>query len=149
MSTTAEATHVLNDLIHICLDGEKGFAAAAEKVSDSSLKLELMDYSMQRRDFAADLQSMVASAGEDPTNSGDVAGGLHRAWINVKSLFTSDDRYSILAECERGEDSAVAEYRKAVESDLPTDYAQLVQSQASAVKRTHDRIKALRDAAKK
>ncbi len=149
MAVATETNHVLNDLIHICLDGEKGFAAAAEHVTDSSLKLELMDYSMQRRDFAANLQGLVANSGEKPSNSGDVSAGLHRAWINVKSLFTSNDRYAVLAECERGEDSAMAAFKQAMESDLPSDYMQLVQSQASAVKRTHDRVKALRDATRR
>lgn len=149
MAVITETNSILNDLIQICLDGEKGFAAAAEHVTDSSLKLELMDYSMQRRDFASNLQSLVAASGEKPSNSGDISAGLHRAWIDVKSLFTSNDRHAVLAECERGEDSAVAAYRKAIDSELSSDYLQLVQSQASAVERTHDRIKALRDAAKK
>jgi len=149
MSTATDTTSVLNDLVQICLDGEKGFKEAAEHVKDSSLKLELMDYSMQRRDFASDLQAIIATSGEEPSHHGDVTGALHRAWIDVKSAFSSDDRLAVLSECERGEDAAVEAYRKALTSGLSSDAAQLVQSQATAVKRTHDRIKALRDAAKK
>jgi uncharacterized protein (TIGR02284 family) len=147
MSVATETTSTLNDLIQICLDGEKGFAEAADHVKDASLKRELMEYSTQRRDFAADLQSVVAGKGGEPSTHGDASAGLHRAWINVKAVFTSNDRHAVLAECERGEDSAVAAYKKAQSSGMVSDAAQLVQSQASAVKRTHDRIKALRDAA--
>jgi len=149
MSAVTETNSTLNDLVQICLDGEKGFAEAAEHVVDSSLKLELMDYSMQRKDFASDLKALVSSTGEEPSHSGDLSAGLHRAWIDVKALFTSNDRHAVLAECERGEDAAVEAYRNAMASGLPSDYSQLIQSQFAAVKRTHDRIKALRDAAKK
>src|SRR5687768_1950152 len=101
MAVTTEVNSTLNDLIQICIDGEKGFAEAAEHVEDPSLKLELSDYSMQRHDFAADLQSLVSASGEEPSHHGDTAGGLHRAWMNVKTKFTSNDRAAILAECER------------------------------------------------
>lgn len=148
MSVTTEVASTLNDLIQICCDGEKGFAEAAEHVDDASLKLELTDYSLQRHDFAADLQSLVTATGEEPVNHGDMAGALHRAWIDLKTKFASNDRAAILAECERGEDAAVKAYEQALDKGLPVDYSQLVQSQYIAVKRTHDRIKALRDAAK-
>jgi len=148
MSTTTEMTSTLNDLVQICLDGEKGFAEAASRVNDSSLKLELMDYSKQRRDFAADLKAVVARSGDEPSHSGDVSAALHRVWIDVKAAFTGNDRHAVLAECERGEDAAVKAYEDAIGHGLSSDVGQLVQSQASAVKRTHDRIKALRDAAK-
>jgi len=149
MSTATETSSTLNDLVQICLDGEKGFKEAAEHVADSSLKLELMDYSMQRRDFAADLQALVSRSGEEPSHSGDISAGLHRVWIDVKAAFTGHDRHAVLAECERGEDAAVEAYKTALSHGLSSDIAQLIQSQANAVKRTHDRIKALRDAAKK
>src|SRR5262245_20500965 len=125
MSVTTEVTSTLNDLIQICCDGEKGFAEAAEHVDDASLKLELTDYSLQRHDFAADLQSLVLASGEEPANHGDVAGALHRAWIDLKTKFSSNDRAAILAECERGEDAAVKAYEEAMEKGLPVDYSQL------------------------
>ncbi len=149
MPTATETSSTLNDLVQICLDGEKGFAEAASRTTDASLKNELTDYSKQRRDFATDLKSLVARNGDKPSESGDLSAGLHRAWIDVKAVFTGNDRHAILAECERGEDYAVAAYKHGQDSGLSSDVLQLVESQAVAVKRTHDRIKALRDAAKK
>ena len=50
--------------------------------------------------------------------SGSAAGALHRGWINLKSALTSGDDHAILAECERGEDSAVEEVSKALDNGL-------------------------------
>ena len=56
---------------------------------------------------------------------------------------------SSLPECERGEDSAVEEYKNPVEDDLPTPLREIVSRQYAEIKDAHDRIKNLRDAAKK
>ena len=50
-----------------------------------------------------------------------------------------------LEECERGEDAAVARYRKALKADLPADVRAAIQQQAEGAKRNHDQIKRLRD----
>ncbi len=77
------------------------------------------------------------------------AGALHRTWINLKSAISSQDDHAILAECERGEDSAVNEYKKAMnEVDLPSNIRTVVNRQYSEVQAAHDRVRDLRDAAK-
>ena len=75
---------------------------------------------------------------------------MHRAWINLKAAITSQDEHAILAECERGEDSAVSEYKKAMEEkDLSAPVRDTISRQYSEVKSAHDRIRELRDATKK
>lgn len=142
---TSSITEVLNDLIQTCIDGQKGFQTAAEAIDDPSLKAELQGYSDQRGEFAADLQNLVAAVGEAPRDSGSVTGALHRGWLNLRDAVSSRDTYAILAECERGEDSAVAEYRKATQADLPPEFTRVIDNQYAVVMSTHDRVKALRD----
>jgi uncharacterized protein (TIGR02284 family) len=75
---------------------------------------------------------------------------MHRAWINLKSAITSQDDHAILAECERGEDSAVSEFKKAMEEEeLSAPIREIVSRQYADLKRAHDRIRELGDAAKK
>jgi uncharacterized protein (TIGR02284 family) len=68
----------------------------------------------------------------------------------MKSAVTSRDDHAILSECERGEDSAVAEYKKAMEDDsrLSAPIREIVSRQYTEVKAAHDQVKALRDASK-
>ena len=74
-----------------------------------------------------------------------MSGAMHRAWINIKGAVTNRDRHAILAEAERGEDSAVASYQDALEKDLPAPVRDLVSRQQSEVKAAHDKIRTLRD----
>jgi uncharacterized protein (TIGR02284 family) len=140
---------VLNNLIETLKDGQEGFKQAAESVSDPKLKSLFRDYSEQRSRFATALQSEVRRHGEtDPETSSSATGTLHRGWINLKSAITGGDEHAILAECERGEDSAVEEYKKALDDGLSPSAQELVSHQFAEIKAAHDRIRSLRDAAK-
>lgn len=138
---------ILNDLIQTLKDGQEGFRAAAADVESTDLKTLFGKYSLQRSKFAGELQSMARSlGGNDPETAGSVAGALHRGWINIKAALSSKDEHAILAECERGEDSAVAEYRKALDADgLPADVLETLRAQSVEVQEAHDCIRDLRD----
>ncbi len=139
---------ILNDLIETLKDGQEGFRAAAEDVTAADLKTLFNEFSLQRSKFAGELQALAHSLGaEDPGQTGSVAGALHRGWVNLKAALSSKDEHTILAECERGEDSAVAAYRKALESaKLPANVLETVRTQFAAVQAAHDRVRNLRDA---
>src|SRR5881392_1046395 len=140
---------VLNNLIETLKDGQEGFKQAAESVSDPKLKSLFRDYSEQRSRFASALQSEARRHGEtEPETSSSATGALHRGWINLKSAITGGDEHAILAECERGEDSAVEKYKKALENGLTPSAQELVSRQFAEIKAAHDRIKSLRDAGK-
>jgi uncharacterized protein (TIGR02284 family) len=140
---------VIDSLIETLKDGQEGFKQAAEGVNDPKLKSLFLDYSQQRSRFAAALQSEARRQGEnEPETSSSAAGALHRGWINLKSAITGGDEHTILAECERGEDSAVEEYKKALENGLTPAAQELVSRQFAEIKAAHDRIKSLRDATK-
>jgi len=150
MSQQKEIISTINGLIETLKDGQKGFKEASEAVKDSQLKSLFSEFSLQRSKFAGELQNEAISLGDhNPEDSGSTAGAMHRTWIDLKAAITSQDDHAILAECERGEDSAVAEYKKAMEEkELSAPIRETISRQYADVKSAHDRIKALRDAAK-
>lgn len=135
----------LNGLIETCKDGQEGFQEAAEGVADHDLKQLFYECSQQRAEFSGELQSLVRSLGGEPETASSFAGALHRGWINIKSAVTGSDDKAILNECERGEDSAKANYKAALELDLPANVAEVVQKQYAAIQSVHDNVKSLRD----
>ena len=150
MAQQKEAISTINNLIETLKDGEKGFKEAADAVKDPQLKSLFQEYSQQRHRFATELQTQAQSLGEsEPKKASSAAGAMHRAWINLKSAVTSGDDKAILSECERGEDSAVHEYEEAMQDGFSGPVRDLVSRQFSEIKSAHDRVKHLRDAAKK
>jgi uncharacterized protein (TIGR02284 family) len=149
MKEKREIISVLDELIETLKDGQQGFRQAAESVSDPKLKSLFRDYSDQRSRFVTALQTEARRFGEkEPDNDSSAAGALHRGWINLKSTVTGGDEHAILAECERGEDSAVEEFQKAVQDELPPALQEVVLRQYGEIKAAHDRIRDLRDAVK-
>ena len=140
---------VIDNLIETLKDGQEGFKQAAESVRNPAMKALFSDYSDQRSRFATVLQSEARRQGEtEPETTSSATGALHRGWINLKSAITGGDEHAILAECERGEDSAVEEYKKALDDDLSPAARELVSLQFAEIKAAHDRIRSLRDATK-
>jgi uncharacterized protein (TIGR02284 family) len=149
MKENKEIISVLDELIETLKDGQEGYKQAAEGVNDPKLKSLFRDYSDQRSRFVSALQSESRKFGEDkPEDHSSASGALHRGWIDLKSAVTGRDEHAILAECERGEDSAVEEFQKAVEDGLPPMLQEIVSRQYAEIKAAHDRIRDLRDAFK-
>lgn len=137
----------LNTVIETLKDGEHGFRAAGEDVEKPELRALFSEFSSQRASFAAELQRLARSYGEDtPETRGSTAGALHRGWINLKSAVAKRNAHAILEECERGEDSAVEVYEKALaEEELSPEVRNTLSTQFTAVKAAHDQIRDLRD----
>jgi uncharacterized protein (TIGR02284 family) len=145
MTTTTSIASTLNTLIEICKDGQDGFRSAAENVRNTDFKLLFSDLAMQRQYFAGELKRLVRNLGEKAETKGSLSAAFHRGYMNLKVAITTGADSAILAECEHGEDAAVAEYCHALEhNDLPIGVRSVLQQQAMGVKAAHDRVHDLR-----
>jgi uncharacterized protein (TIGR02284 family) len=144
---TAEA---LNDLIRINNDRIKGYEKAADetKAKDTDLQAIFGQMAAESRSYVNDLKEYVNVSVAEPATDTTTSGKIYRAWMDVKATFTGKDRKAILASCEYGEDAAQKAYETALSSDaeLPVDIRQLIMDQKGSLKRSHDRIKQMRDA---
>ena len=143
MSTNV--TSVLNELVETSKDGERGFRKAAEDAHDAQLKTLFVSRAEDCSRGARELQDVVQRLGGKPETGGTVSGALHRGWTDVKSAVAGRTDYSILADCEKGEDVAKKHYHDALEKDLPADVRIVVEKQFQGVLQNHDRIRHLRD----
>jgi uncharacterized protein (TIGR02284 family) len=151
METTEKKIDVINDLIEINNDRVAGFEKVLADIDDENIDLKdiFQSYALQSRKFSQELTAFSALRGADTEMGNSVSGTLHRAWIDVKSLFGGSDRESILNEAERGEDAIKKAYQVALnEGALNGDALQTVTAQAQEIYEAHDRIKALRDVAR-
>lgn len=140
-----EIISTLNDLIETSKDGEEGFRTCADDVSDPQLKTFFSNRAQSCAAAAVELQDLVRAYGGDPETSGGLGGALHRRWVDIKALLTGKDVKAVLRECERGEDFAVASYRRALERNLPAEIRGVVERQYQGVMQNHDQVRSLRD----
>lgn len=140
-----KAVDVLNDLIEYCKDGQKGYQTAAEDVKNTRLKSVFTDFANQRAEFAGELKEQVRMLGADPEKSGNLAGTLHRGWIDIKSVLSSGDEEAILKECARGDSAAEAKYDEALKADLPMSVRDVVKKQHDAIRSARNQIRSMKD----
>ncbi|SFP88648.1 conserved hypothetical protein [Variovorax sp. PDC80] len=141
-----DVVDVINDLLETSRDGEYGFRVCAEEIDDAQLKRVFAARAVECADAAAQLVRVVESYGGQPAAGGTASGAMHRGWVHVKGAVGANSKLSILEECERGEDTAVARYRKALKQMLPAGVREIVATQARGAQRNHDQIRDLRNA---
>lgn len=143
---TEEVGDKLNTLLERTYDAEKGFKKAAENVKDANLKSYFERKAQERYDFGHQLKSEIKSFGQDTEKSGSVAGTAHRAWMDVKALFSSDDEESMLEESIRGEEKALSDYDDILnEISLPLSTKNILEEQRAHIAEGLSNIKQLED----
>ena len=149
MEHNSNLVEVLNDLIRINNDRTTGYQKAADEAREIDVDLRTIFHRMadDSREYARELTDEVIRLGGDPAEGTTAAGKIYRAWMDVKATFTGKDRTAILASCEYGEDAAQRAYQTALASDaeMPAAIRQLIATQKSALKTSHDLIKKYRD----
>lgn len=138
----------LNELLESCRDGEYGFRECAAHTKAADIKTLMGRHADECRSAGLELQTLIRQLGGTPDEGGSVSGALHRGWVSVRGTLSGYNDQAMLDECERGEDAALARYRKALKGDLPPAIRSVVERQAQGAQRNHDQVKALRDALK-
>ena len=141
-----DVVDVLNDLVETCRDGEYGFREVAEHTQSPELKTIFQQHAGECLKAGSELQSHVVRFGGQVAEGGSTSGALHRGWVSVRGALGGLSDLAMLNECERGEDVALARYRRALKEDgLPAEVRALIERQSQGVQRNHDQIKLLRD----
>jgi uncharacterized protein (TIGR02284 family) len=145
MTHQDDTISTLEQLTETCRDGQNGYRGAAEHVKDTGLRNWFNQQSLDRGQFAGELEGQVQQLGKhDPGRKGSVSATLHRKWFDLKEKIIGSDE-SVLEEVERGEDSAKEHYEKALKTELPADIRTIIERQAKSVFAAHDHAKILRD----
>ena len=141
-----DAIDTLNNLLETCRDGEFGFTESAEHTKTPEIKSVFLQRADDCRMAAAELQQLIINMGGEPDEGGSVSGAMHRGWVAVKATLSGYSDINMLEECERAEDVALAQYRKALKQNLPLHAITMVERQAQGTQRNHDQIRDMRNA---
>ncbi len=136
----------LNDLLEKTYDAEKGFKKAAENVEHAGLKNYFNHKSQERYDFGHELKNEIKAFGQEVDKGESTTGTAHRTWMDIKALFSSDNKESMLEEAIRGEESAVEEYNDILsETNLPNSTQALLMQQKNKIMDGLSSIRKLED----
>jgi uncharacterized protein (TIGR02284 family) len=148
MQNMRQTIEVLNDLIQINNDRITGYERAirATRPEDDDLKIlyatMIAESHRNKIALAAEVQALGAEIEQGTTPGGKI----YRAWMEVKSIFTGNNRHTILTNCEAGEDAAQRAYHAALEHEsLPAYIRELLVRQRDTLQSNYVEIRALKD----
>ncbi len=132
-STDAKVTQ---DLIETLVDGQNGFAQAAEHLADDNptVARQLQELSATRQTMAEDLRTMAARYGDTVDSDGSGAASLHRRWIGLKDALTGTNVDAVVKAAITGEEHAVSEFEKALDENISADLRTKVEAQLSSIR---------------
>jgi len=134
MKYTEEISNKLNELLVKNYDAEKGYQNAAENVDSPTLKMFFKRRATERSEFVKELRTEILQYGEIPEDSGSFKGAVHRNWMSLKTLFTSNDEEAILEEAIRGEEASLEVYDDIMKDrNLPPTIDSLLFKQRNAI----------------
>jgi uncharacterized protein (TIGR02284 family) len=147
MENNRETTEVLNDLIQIINDRIVGYEMAIRQTSmeDTDLKILYASMIAEGHRMKIALATEVQSLGAEIEQGTTASGRIYRAWMDVKAMFAGNDRQTVLANCESGEQAVQRAYRMALNHDLPTYIRELLARQQEALYASMGEIRSVRE----
>ena len=137
------------EIVETLKDGQKGYAASAEKLADSERPewaATMRRLEQQRVQFAQEIVAMGRDYGDDVDEGGSALAAVHRGWLSLKDALTGDKPSGVLDAAVQGEDHTVSEYEKALKGDLSEGFRTVLERQHGEIVAARDEVKALQTA---
>jgi uncharacterized protein (TIGR02284 family) len=102
MGRATRELDVLNELLEVTLDSVAGYQEAAANSASADLQQCFLRRARERQEVADRIANMVAKIGGQHAADGNSLGAAHRAFMNLRSRYGTDDR-AMLKEVARSE----------------------------------------------
>jgi len=136
----------LQELIRLNIDSRDALVDVADHVEEMSVAEYFRHLGYERDRQCQELQCLVAANAEEPCETGSTKESLRRGWVNLRAAL-GGGLITLLSEAERGEDEMRDRYGEALKEASEDGLRQILQRHFEALQASHDRVRALRDAA--
>ncbi|WDF67704.1 PA2169 family four-helix-bundle protein [Sphingobacterium oryzagri] len=141
---------LINDLIAINKDRIAGYnkaIALLDTTQDSDIIALFEKIAQQSQQFKTQLSTFADPRNDSATDEKSAMGNLYRMWMEIKINITGNDRETVLASCEKGENVFTKLYADVLHeaANLDESIQAIIKSQAESQAHVHASIKELRD----
>ncbi|MGY5355915.1 ferritin-like domain-containing protein [Wenyingzhuangia sp. IMCC45467] len=127
----------LTDILEKLIDGEKGFKQAANNIVDKPrLKNFFHDKALEKSQFISELKTELQTKGINTEIDGSNTASVHRAWMDIKAVISSNNEEAMLTEAANGEKAAVKDYQEILNNQhLDLQTRALLEKQKSTIEK--------------
>ena len=141
--TNSKTIAVLNDLVQITNDRLEIFQNLDATLLDSypGLHAEYDHMVIETEKMKSELSALILGKGGDIGEPATVAGGLHKAWVDLKNSLTPAKAESTLENVIFAERSAIKAFEKVLEgADIDARSRGVVQNQIQQLRSTYQKF---------
>lgn len=145
-SANSTDANVTQNLIEVLVDGQKGFADAADKLAGdgaATAAQTFRQFSHRRASMADELRSMARAYGDVVDSDGSSLAAVHRGWISLKDAITGTDSGAVINAATTGEDHAVQTFENALDEEISLDLRMKVADQLTEIRSARDVVAAM------
>lgn len=142
----SETADRLRELHQANLDAGRVFREAARVVSDESVAAICEDLSRKRQLYAEELEEYLTA--HESEDHGSIKAAVHRAWLDLRASFSSDNPAAVLAEVLRGDRRLRGAYEQAIAALAGSPVLGLIRRHVREIDADLSRLLALYDAFK-
>src|SRR5690606_27424740 len=106
--THEQLYHQIKKVLEKNMDAQKGYIKASEIAKHDDVKLFFKNKAYSRSLFNKELLAELNYSFDFPKIEGAFTGSLHLAWMETKELLLITNDKSLLAESQRGDQTALA-----------------------------------------
>ena len=144
-----ELIHSLQMLLQKNHDAAEGLKHLTGKTDSTVLGNWLQKKAEEREGFVIELEKELKKLGSEYKASSNILESAHRAWINVKTTFSTNIAETILEECIKGDEMSVVEYTEQLNAPYMTkDVAEVLSNQKAKVEHSLYMFKRMEDIVK-
>lgn len=127
--------HQIKKVLEKNMDAQKGYIKASEIAKHKDVKLFFKNKAYSRSLFNDKLLFELNYTFDFPKIEGTFTGSLQRAWMETKELLLITNDRSLLAESQRGDQAALAEYDELLKNPiLPLSIRFIIKEQVTVIK---------------
>jgi len=140
-----ELIEALRDLAATCRDAEEGYNKAAKGVHNDDLRRIFDKYSVERAEFARQLDEQIRRLGGGETEDiGHGGGVLRRGWVDLEQRIRPKGDSEIIENCADGDEGSLRHYAHALGLPFDEEVRSILRHQEAA---TRSAVEHLRGAA--
>jgi uncharacterized protein (TIGR02284 family) len=128
------ATEILNSLVPVCIDSERGYRHAAKDVGSANFESFFIRQAESRKRFGAELEVEGRRLGIDRNDAGSFLGFLDREFMDFSVAMSKGDT-GIVEWCRKDDEAVIRAYEQALTESPPRDLRTIIERQLLEIRR--------------
>lgn len=118
----SQEVDLLNDLLGVHYHAENTYKKGIEHLEDQDLKSFFLIKAAEKASMINELTDLIIRLNGEPLKAGKLSQKAAKIWSNLLLFIKGNSKLAVLEECEKSEQTVLAEYEEVLKYSSVTDF---------------------------